>query len=437
MSAGASVYSNITDPVTIDDLSAENITISGDSNHGNLIAGYGVAPGPGETVFTCNSDSLISGDLQVDGELIINGSPFAGSIEVKNSGSSISTTVSVLNFGSGLVAISTITGEATIKATGIGTTASVSVPGGRNEQVQFNNAGSLDGADNLVYNPLNGHVGINSDAPTHRLSITGQMNFTDAIRIGGNATSQGGDKGSVYIGRRAGASVNTRDERSNVCIGVDAGANITSAQQNVCVGSTSGESLSGQGNVLLGPDVGKELSGDYNTFVGREAGIRVTSADFIVLVGNGAGAENSGSRATAIGSSSGYYNSGTDLVSVGYDAGHTNGGDHNTFLGSWSGTDNNTGEDNTFGGYQSGYENQSGNYNTYLGSLAGHRRTQSENTLIGYRAGAVSIGGSQNTFVGFEAGLSAGGSKNIFIGGESGYDSEGSFNTVIGYRCRF
>ena len=277
MAAAASVYSNITDPATIDDLSAVNLTVSAGSSlntvnvsgnstfEGTVVVGYGLTAGPGSTVLTSTKDTLIQGDLEVEGQISINGEPFTGTISVKQDGSEISAAIETLNFiGPGLI-VSVAGSEATI--TGIGTSSLPPPPGagGSNNEVQYNKGGSLDGADSLIYDRFNQRVGINSSAPTERLSITGQMNFTDAIRIGGESSDVGGDEDSIYIGLRAGASINSRDPRSNVCIGVDAGQNITglSNAMNVCIGSTAGQSLSGKRNVLVGSEVAVSMTGDH------------------------------------------------------------------------------------------------------------------------------------------------------------------------------
>lgn len=458
MSAGASVYSNITDPVTIDDLSAVNLTISGTSSLGvtstsnlevdgdctissTLIVGYGATSGSGNTELTVTNGAFVGGDLVVQGEIFVEGQPFEGTIKVQQDGSDLSASVDTLNFvGPGIVV--SVAGTDQNVATIVGIASSgISVPGaaGQSSEVQYNSGGTLDGAFALRYNNLSQRVGIHSQNPSHELSITGEMSFTDAIRIGGESSSQGGDENSVYIGKGAGASINSRDLRSNVCIGVDAGGNITSGnrQRNVCVGSTAGQNLNGECNVIMGADAGKSIIGDYNVAIGKEAGINASSSNLNVFVGNEAGYSNSGDGVTAIGASAGRANDAALLVAVGYRAGWTNSGLYNTFLGAEAGKDNSSGEHNTFGGYISGHENSGGSRNTYYGSYSGQEANLSNNTYIGFEAGKVSVGSSSNTFVGSQAGSGALGSQNIFVGGETGKNNEGDFNTLIGYRAGY
>ena len=451
MAAAASVYSNITDPAPIDDLSAVNLTVSAGSSlntvsvsgnstfEGTVVVGYGLTAGPGSTVLTSTKDTLIQGDLEVEGQISVNGEPFTGAVSVKQDGSEISAAIETLNFiGPGLI-VSVAGSEATI--TGIGTSSLPPPPGagGSNDQVQYNKGGSLDGAARLIYDRFNQRVGINSFAPTERLSITGQMNFTDAIRIGGESSDVGGDEDSIYIGLRAGASINSRDPRSNVCIGVDAGQNITglSNVMNVCIGSTAGQSLSGKRNVLVGSEVAVSMTGEYNTFVGVEAGYNVTSSKNSVLIGSQAGYNNSGNYVTAIGSSAARGNTSIDLCAVGADAGLNNSGEYNAFFGAHSGRYNQGGEGNTFGGWRSGYDNVSGQYNTMLGKSAGEESVLDNNTFIGYEAGKVSSGSSDSTYVGSQSSRTVSGSQNAHVGSKTGKDSSGDFNTFVGFRAGF
>lgn len=408
MPTGASVYSNITDPVTITDLSVSSLSISGNTTLSGTVSSGNLS---------VTGDTSITGDLDVGGDVTIGGEPFLGVITVKQQGSSLSTTVDTLNFLPGMTVSITEGSPNIANITGIGSDAPAPTPGaaGSPSQVQFNNGGSLGGATNLIYDNLNHRVGINSSNPTDELTISGQISFTDSIRIGGESSTQVGDKNSIYIGVEAGASVNTESELSNVCIGAASGNSITSGSGNVCIGGSSGSSL---------------LDSNNNTFVGSDAGSGISTVTRTVLIGSGAGSQNSGSDSTSVGHNAGRGNSSSGLVAIGNRSGYINQGGNNTFLGSLSGEDNTTGSNNTFGGHNSGDNNTSGSENTFFGSNTGNGN-ESGNTCIGHRVGA---GGSHNTFVGADSGLGSGGDRNVVLGYSAGSSTDSDDNVIIGYQ---
>lgn len=110
-------------------------------------------------------------------------------------------------------------------------------------------------------------------------------------------------------------------------------------------------------------------------------------------------------------------NWGINNVVVGNQAGFVNADQNpitafsNTFVGAYSGYQNNTGHDNTFTGKTSGRENTSGYQNCFLGAQAGYGNTTGNSgTFVGFDAGGNNTTGSQNTYLG----CSAEGSSSTF-----------------------
>ena len=143
-----------------------------------------------------------------------------------------------------------------------------------------------------------------------------------------------------------------------------------------------------------------------------------------------------------------------------HDSGLNNTGSYNTFLGGFSGYQNQDGERNTFVGYSSGYNIGSPNDNTmvgyevgrynegknnsFFGSYAGYSNSNYQevhyahsNTLIGYEAGKDITEGDYNAFFGSQTGKAITlGANNTFIGTKSGINNtEGNDNVFMGYEA--
>lgn len=125
-----------------------------------------------------------------------------------------------------------------------------------------------------------------------------------------------------------------------------------------------------------------------------------------LLIGNSAGAANSGSGNSFVGALSGQLNSS---------------GSFNSFFGRYSGLNNTSGERNTFIGQQSGSLNTSGANNTFIGHQTGTLNTTgSNNTALGVGSGVNGNNLSFATAIG--AGASVGGSNQIVLGRSGGQD---------------
>jgi len=159
-------------------------------------------------------------------------------------------------------------------------------------------------------------------------------------------------------------------------------------------------------NTFIGMGAGHNLdSGDNNTFVGNSAGYNIDDGDNNVFVGKNAGYNNVDAS----------YN-----TFIGYLSGKANvSGERNTFLGALCGRDNIDGQNNTFVGFDAGLNNESGGSNVLIGYYAGGIGTSlSNNVIIGYSAGKNTTG-SGNVFLGYSAGREETGSNLLYIDNSS------------------
>ncbi|MCY7358723.1 MAG: hypothetical protein LH609_14950 [Rudanella sp.] len=142
---------------------------------------------------------------------------------------------------------------------------------------------------------------------------------------------------------------------------------------------------------------------------------------------------NTGTRNIFLGQNSGVnsISTNTDNVFVGTFTGNRNTaslGSDNTFIGSLVGTKN-TGHYNTFVGKFSGYENQSGRQNCFLGGLSGDKNeTGNSNTFLGYLTGRVNITGNNNTIIGSNADVSQ---SNLTNAAAIGYNARVAVSNAI------
>lgn len=113
--------------------------------------------------------------------------------------------------------------------------------------------------------------------------------------------------------------------------------------QNVNLGTGSGNS--GSNNVSVGTSAGDIVTGSNNVFLGHQSGILSTSGSQNTFLGSRAGNGNFGGL------------TGSNNVMTGYMSGLFNSsGSSNTFLGTQAGYYNTTGSGNVFIGYQAGYQ---------------------------------------------------------------------------------
>ena len=281
-----------------------------------------------------------------------------------------------------------------------GTWAAVTAtPGGSTTQLQFNDAGALNGNANLAW-----------DNTKKILNVTGPG--TDNLFLGsgaGNSYSATADY-NTFVGYRTGFANTTGG--GNTFFGSSSGISTTFGSGNTFSGARSGFSnTTGNNNTILGFEAGySNVTGASNTFVGKETGRANTRGNFNTYLGAQAGVSNT---------------TGNDNTFSGFASGWANTtGNQNTFFGGYSGLSNTIGVKNTFAGYQAGYGNDTGTLNTFVGSESGYENTLgSNNVAVGTNAGRANTTGTQNTFIGKDAGYT-GSSAGLTNATAIGYNTQ-------------
>ncbi|MFA6920141.1 MAG: hypothetical protein WC264_03810 [Candidatus Paceibacterota bacterium] len=245
----------------------------------------------------------------------------------------------------------------------------VTIVGGSDTQVQYNDGGDFAGSANFVWNKTTNNL-------------------------------KAGDLTNTKIGTNAGIAITTGAK--NVIIGDEAGTLATDSKEMVLIGYGAGHSKSQY---------------DQDVMIGYNAGYNTTTGDTNIFIGGNAGYSNTtGANNKFIGNAAGYFNtSGNQLTFFGDAAGYNNTtGSDNTFLGATSGYENTTGYENTGVGRESLYYNVTGYDNIAIGNQAGYNLLGNTNVAIGVRSGYNSIGGG-NIFIGNQAGMNETGSNKLFI----------------------
>ena len=251
--------------------------------------------------------------------------------------------------------------------------------------------------DSLTEKTASGGLSLNGATQVYS---TGEMvfpaaSFNNNIRI---ATTQdpliADGFANVYIGSRAGFSMNLATPDNNVIIGDhqfdtagDGGGN-----RNVHLGYSAGQASFSNDSVSIGTRAGSKMDiGDRNINIGTDAGGRLTATTY----------------------------SGSD----------------NIFMGHFAGSEIETGDGNISIGANSGISLTTGNFNTSVGFGAGEDLTVGTlNTFLGYQSGQNIITGSDNVFIGNAAGTGSGdvaGRLIIRVGGNDIIFGNGATNTVV------
>lgn len=330
----------------------------------------------------------------------------------------------------------------------------------------------------------NGFVGINTNAPSERLHIVGNLYLTGAFMPAGNAgtsgyllTSAGAGTAPVWSNMNGLAWTLTGNSGTNSAI------NFLGTTDNhplkFQVNNTLGgfiDSSGGEGNVFLGYTAGlSNTTGLHNTAMGHQALSSNTASNNNTAFGYQALLNNTGTGNTAGGYSAmlsnttGQYNTAYGLsalrnnttgsynVAVGQSALQNNTiGTNNAVVGedgmlnnttgrylAGLGTNalysNTTGNSNTAVGESTLYYNTTGNYNTSLGAYSLFNNTTAGNNIsIGYYAGNLTTTGSNNIFIGSQSGSSnTTGTNNTLLGTNTGLLSTGLSNAgAIGYNAK-
>ena len=329
-----------------------------------------------------------------------------------------------------------------VSATGVGTTANITITGFDPDADQNLFAGTGAGGS---YDPATGSACFNI--------FVGQEAGNDI---------NGGDH-NVFLGYKAGAKVTDGD--ANVFIGKETSSDgVTTGDNNVAMGCRSGYKLTGgAGNLLLGYRTGMCLTNEANNvFLGYNAGQAAGGSDS-VLIGGTAGANNNNQYAIFIGNAAGRCqnagqknialgccalfgsstyadNDGCCNIALGVSAGKCIGNaSDNVFLGTYSGKNISTGSNNVVLGNFAGCSMTNCNSNIFIGHEAGRCSDGGYNLYFGYRAGKGSSTVSSNTgghniAMGMDAGEALTiGTRNVFLGLNAGYkNTEGSCNVFLG-----
>ena len=349
----------------------------------------------------------------------------------------------------------------TVTSTGIGTTATITIPG-------F----APDAQENLV-------AGTNAGA---NLDGTGCCNIFFGKSAGNGATSA---DGNIVMGCCAASGVLTGG--CNISLGVVAGKCLTSGYQNVFIGRQAGQYSTTTGNnvfigdntakrndgnyniafgnsALIGSSTVSNNTGDHNIAMGHYAGLCISSGENNVFLGREAGRYiTTGGLNVAIGKGAGKkITSGPDNVFIGQYTGGAGGsavsGGCNIAIGRAAGNQLTSGCYNVYFGEEAGYQNQIGLHQIFIGCGAGGRNRGDLNIFLGRGAGRgsstpgnntgdsnIGIGcgagfelttGCYNIFLGNAAGCNATNcNSNTFIGNEAGRCSDGGYNVYFGYRA--
>jgi hypothetical protein len=267
-----------------------------------------------------------------------------------------------------------------------------------------------------------GNVGIGTTSPTEALEVNGTVKATAFSGDGSGLTNlpviadsdwtiSGNDMYSAVSGN-VGIGTTTPSEK----LEINGNININSVYK---IGGDSVLSALGTENILVGIGAGANNTGLCNTFLGNYAGYSNTEGHSNTFLGRSAGYSNTtGLRNIFIGSSAGNSNTtGYDNTFLGTAAGFWNtAGLRNIFIGSSAGNSNTTGYCNTFSGYSAGLHNTTGYHNTFLGDSAGrYNTTGSYNTFVGDLAGRHNTTGAGNVFIGNQAGYNETGSNKLYI----------------------
>lgn len=186
--------------------------------------------------------------------------------------------------------------------------------------------------------------------------------------------------------------------------------------------------VGGTSSVALGSTAGDTNTGDYDALFGIGAGYHNTGDDVSAL-GYGAAYNNTGDSVTALGRAAGYGNTGANLTAVGAYAGLNNNQTNVTAVGPSAGSTN-TGASLTAVGYNAATDN-TGARSSAIGNLAGYKNTGADLTAIGDDAGVVNKG-ADTSLIGQGAGKNNGGAGVTAIGADTVPNNGKDHVTAIG-----
>lgn len=213
---------------------------------------------------------------------------------------------------------------------------------------------------------------VNHNLALGRESMANALNSAiNLVSIGTQSCSNisGNNFQSIYIGDKIAQRLSSDViSINNIGIGSESLNDASNISDVICIGSLSGQNVSGVKSILIGAGVGNGLSGSLNDDI---------------LIGTNAGTQRryTDSRNILMGLNAGSSGNGVELVSI---------------------------------GNNSGCESE-GNYNTLLGSKSGEHLVGNENICFGNQSGG-SLKGSYNICVGNRTGIGLEGDRNVWIG---------------------
>ena len=230
---------------------------------------------------------------------------------------------------------------------------------------------------------------VNVDGDT----MTGTLTLSGAVAVTGDYSSTTSGTSNLRLGVTAGNSI-ASGGNYNTLIGDEAGADITTGDNNTCVGTFSGREIIASGS---------------NTAVGSYSMYNMTHGGDNVAIGTSAlDIDTKGSRTVAVGRNAlgaQNFTSETDT--------------HNTAVGYNAGLAVTDGTNNTILGAEAGITITSAASNTFVGHEAGQLTNADKNTFVGRNAGHNITSGAKNTIIG------------RFNGNENGIDIRTSSNYIV------
>ena len=230
--------------------------------------------------------------------------------------------------------------------------------------------------------------------PTATLHVKGQSNTDSTVNFliqngDGDQIMRLADSGeNVFIGLNAGDSATAASGINNICIGKNAGTDITTHDNNVLIGYQAGTNVISNNNIMLG----------------YRAGEAVTSSTGNIFMGYDSGKDQTENGTTAIGYESARNINGRENTVLGYQALKGNG----SSLAAWR---------NVAIGYQALTVITTGDNNVAVGLNAGDSiSTGSNNTFIGDAADGNATADNQ---IGIGAGVTVAGANTIDLGNAS------------------